>query len=122
MIVALRLLSALITIDLCCTRIKVLLSIINKEGTKVEILLIVIMPDQAPLAFFVLFLIMSWLTRRLSSHLVQYYVINTDENEILISTAKLSSSVMHVVTRVGVLEGQNPSLFRRLFIMDGKIK
>ena len=101
---------------------KVFLSIINKEGTKVEILLIVIMPDQAPLAFCVLFLIMSWLTRRLSSHLVQYYVINTDENEILISTAKLSSSVMHVVTRVGVLEGQNPSLFRRLFIMDGKIK
>ena len=96
--------------------------IINKEGTKVEILLNVIMPDQAPLAFCVLFLIMSWLTRRLPSHLVQYYVINTDENDIFISAAKLSSSVMHVVTRVGGLEGQNPSLFRRLFIMDDKIK
>ena len=57
------------------------------------------MLDQAPLAVCVLFLIMSWLTRRLSPHLVPHHVlINTDENDIFISTAKLSSNVMYVLT------------------------
>ena len=71
----------------------------KQQGTKVKILLIVIMLDQAPLAVCVLFVIMSWLTRRLPSHLVQYHVIKTNENDIFISTAKLSSNVMYVLTK-----------------------
>ena len=81
---------------------------LNNKGTKVEILLIVIMLDQAPLAVCVLFLIMSWLIRRLPSHLVQYHVINTDENDIFISTVKLLSHVMHVLTE---WEGKTVKIF-----------
>lgn len=56
--------------DLCCTGINVLHSTINNKGIKVEILWVVVGLDQAPLVVFVLFLIMSWLTGGLSSHLV----------------------------------------------------
>ena len=66
------------------------------------------MLDQAPLAVCVLFLVMSWLTRRLPSHLVQYHVINTDENDIFISTVKLLSNVMHVLTEC---EGKTVKIF-----------
>ena len=57
------------------------------------------MLDQVPLAVCVLFLIISRSTRRLSPHLVPHHVlINTDENDIFISTAKLSSNIMYELT------------------------
>ena len=58
-------------------------------------MLIVIKLDQASLAVCVL---LFWLTRRLSSHLVKYHFINMDENDIFISTARLLSNVMYVLT------------------------